>query len=182
MEKARSRGGIFVVWIQWFQDSVARWKRQDERLYLVDDEPHSTTPQPESASSPPSDPNAISTDTDPEELVGENEGDGEAEAGEINEDELSKELLAAVGATEETSKSQGDTSGAPSEVTDLTPEDLDLGDVDWQNVNDEVDAAMMESDSDDDDRRSVVSASGRSSNADEEESDLAMEDAENLPR
>lgn len=95
---------------------------------------------------------------------------------------MSKELLAAVGATEETSKSQGDTSGAPSEVTDLTPEDLDLGDVDWQNVNDEVDAAMMESDSDDDDRRSVVSASGRSSNADEEESDLAMEDAEILPR
>jgi len=113
--------------------------------------------------------------------VGEIEGDGEAEAGEINEDELSKELLAAVGATEEISKSQGDTSGAPSEVTDLTPEDLDLGDVDWQNVNDEVDAAMMESDSDDDDRGSVASASGRSSNADEEESDLAMEDAENLP-
>lgn len=148
------------MWLQWFQDSVARWKRQDERLYLVDDEPRSTTPQPESTSSPPSDPNAISTDTEPEELV----GDVEAEAGEIDEDELS-----------ELSKSQGDASGVPIGVTDLTPEGIDLGDVDWQNVNDEVEAAMMESDSEEDDRRSVASGSGRSSVADEEESDVAMD-------
>ena len=112
--------------------------------------------------------------------MGEAEGEGEAEAGEINEKELSEQLLDAVGKEQETSEFPGSASGEPAEVTNLTPEDLDLGDVDWQDVNDEVDAAMMESDSEEDDRRS--SASGRSSNVGEDESDFAMEEVENVSR
>ncbi|KAL5535724.1 FCP1 [Sanghuangporus sanghuang] len=154
VEKANSQPGIFVVWLQWFTDSVAQWKRQDERRYLLD-AVKDTSPQNEVASSsPPSDPNAVSSDTDPEGLV----GDGD--------DDLSEDLLEEI----QNSESLAAPTGGAAGVTGLDTEaSLNLNEVDWQEVNDEVDAAMMESDSedvdDDSDRRSV-----RSSNDIEDES------------
>jgi len=141
VEKARLQGKVFIVWLSWFTDSVAQWKKQDERLYLLDDN-RATSPSAPTASSPPSDPNAISTDTDPEELVGEGEGevdgDGDADDGTdtVDPDGVDLELPEAEPA-----------------VNVIPPaEPLDLGGVDWQDVNDEVDAAMMESDSEDDEK------------------------------
>ena len=75
VEKAKSQPGIFVVWLQWFTDSVAQWKRQDERRYLLDVNDESSPQNDIASSSPPSDPNAISTDTDPEGLVGDGDDD-----------------------------------------------------------------------------------------------------------
>ncbi|KAH8119974.1 hypothetical protein DFH11DRAFT_1500359 [Phellopilus nigrolimitatus] len=173
VEKARTMNGIFIVWLQWFSDSVARWKRQDERRYLLDDT-HVVSPHVDVASSSPlSDPNAISTDTDPEALV----GDGEDE-------EPPEDLLVVM----PDSESLATSIGGSVEVNDLDAEAvLDLGDVDWQVMDDEVDAAMMESDSefgDDDDVRSVGSASMRSSNASDDESvvDEAIGDVPSLPQ
>lgn len=36
VDAARRRGGIFIVWVAWFIDSLAQWERQDETRYLVD--------------------------------------------------------------------------------------------------------------------------------------------------
>src|SRR5260221_321312 len=36
---ARRRGGIKIVWLAWFIDSVALWQRQDEIPYLLDPSP-----------------------------------------------------------------------------------------------------------------------------------------------
>ncbi|EJD03740.1 uncharacterized protein FOMMEDRAFT_105888 [Fomitiporia mediterranea MF3/22] len=163
VEKARSQPNIFVVWLQWFTDSVAQWRRQDERRYLLDATQDDSTQQDVASSSPPSDPNAISTDTDPEGLV----GDGDEE--DLLED-LLDEAVEAVPNSESLVAPTGESAG----VTDLDTEGpLNLNEVDWQNANDEVDAAMMESDSemgddDDDDVRSTGSI--RSSNVSEDES------------
>ena len=102
------------------------------------------------AASSPSDPNAISTDSDAEEL----DGDGDDE-------ETPETLLDANAASE----SPGELIGTPAEMIDLDENvELDFGSVDWQDVNDEVEAAMMESDSEDEDENS-----GRNSNVSEDD-------------
>ncbi|KAL5495046.1 FCP1 [Sanghuangporus weigelae] len=151
VEKAKSQPGIFIVWLQWFTDSIAQWKRQDERRYLLDVVQDASPQNEVASSSPPSDPNAVSSDTDPEGLVEDGDDDDSLE-----EIQYSESLAAPTG-------------GAAG-VTGLDTEaSLNLNEVDWQEANDEVDAAMMESDSedvdDDSDRRSV-----RSSNDIEDES------------
>ncbi|KZT08553.1 uncharacterized protein LAESUDRAFT_735745 [Laetiporus sulphureus 93-53] len=98
VDAARRQGGIKIVWLSWFTDSVALWQRQDETPYLL--EPG--TPPQASAASPPSDAHQISSDAEP----GADEW-GETPAG-----------------------------------------GLELDEVDWQEVNDEVEAAMNESDED----------------------------------
>lgn len=101
----------------------------DEKLYLLD-ENRAGSPTAPTASSPPSDPNLISTDTDPEDLV--------------DDDEPGFELALDV------------TEGAVA-----TPDvPLALDDVDWQDVNDEVELAMMESDSEDEENGSEAGGSG----------------------
>ena len=151
MEKALAHGGILVVWLQWFTDSVAKWQRQDESRYLLGDE-RTESPARDLVSSPPSDPNAISTDTDPEALVGDGDDDDSAE-------NLMDPLT--------NNKSEmGAQENADDNLDFDNDAELELDDVDWDNVNDEVEAAMMESD-DDDDSRSVGSAASDGSFAEE---------------
>ena len=57
MDSARKRGGIKIVWLSWFTDSIALWHRQDETLYLLND-PTFAVPHP--TTSPTMDPNQIS--------------------------------------------------------------------------------------------------------------------------
>ncbi|KDR85564.1 hypothetical protein GALMADRAFT_234505 [Galerina marginata CBS 339.88] len=47
VDMARKRGGIKIVWLAWFTDSIALWRRQDEKPYLLDDPP---MPAPAAAS------------------------------------------------------------------------------------------------------------------------------------
>ena len=139
---------VQVVWIQWFSDCIAQWRRQDESRYLLDEEP---VPPDAVASSPPSDPNAVSSDTDPEALVGDGDDDDMEDVLEPNEGQPPS-----INGSKPASVQEGRGSAAPDG-------ELDLNEVDWQDVNDEVDAAMMESDSEDEDggrgstRSSVVS-------------------------
>jgi RNA polymerase II subunit A-like phosphatase len=37
IDQARKRGNIKIVWLAWFTDSIARWERQDETSYLMDE-------------------------------------------------------------------------------------------------------------------------------------------------
>lgn len=128
VDAARRQGGIKIVWVSWFTDSIAQWKRQDETPYLID---------PESAAavgpaSPPSDPHQISSDPEPDA------DDWDYERG------------------------AGPQQRAPPE----------LEGVDWDEINDEVEAAMNESDEEDgeegDDGVSVRSGA-RSGNVTEDE-------------
>ncbi|KAH9947104.1 hypothetical protein B0H21DRAFT_740322 [Amylocystis lapponica] len=105
VDAARRQGGIKVVWLAWFTDSIALWQRQDETPYLLEPETQTQT----RAASPPSDPHQISSDPEPDA------DDWDEERG---------------------------TPGGRS---------LALDEVDWDEVNDEVEAAMNESDDDGDD-------------------------------
>ncbi|GBE77556.1 RNA polymerase II subunit A C-terminal domain phosphatase [Sparassis crispa] len=125
VDSARRQGGIKIVWLSWFTDSVALWQRQDETRYLIDPEP----PVPARLASPPSDPHQISSDPEPDA------------------DDWDEERTTADG------------------------ERLALDEVDWAEVNDEVDAAMNESDDDDGDGDGdgEQSEKGQSANVSEDE-------------
>lgn len=109
---ARKRGGIKIVWLAWFTDSIALWRRQDETPYLLED-PTRKAP----SLSPNLDPHPISSDPEPD-------------------------------------ADDWDVEPTPSGNTAL-----ELADIDWNDINDEVDAAMNESDDEDlKSERSVRSA------------------------
>ncbi|KIJ21963.1 hypothetical protein PAXINDRAFT_105638 [Paxillus involutus ATCC 200175] len=114
VDMARKRGGIRIVWLAWFTDSIALWQRQDETPYLLEDLTRSAP-----SLSPNLDPHQISSDPEPD-------------------------------------ADDWDVEPAPSGNTDI-----ELGDINWDDINDEVEAAMNESDDDDDarsERSSVRSA------------------------
>ena len=135
---ARKIPGIKIVWVQWLHDSIALWQRQDETPYLL------APPEPPSASgsgggalaSPPSESDAQQISSDPEPDADDwdhyLEGEGSGRA------------LGPLGV-------EGAGAG----------EQLELDEVDWDDINNEVEAAMNESD-DDGDGRSARSTGGMS--------------------
>jgi RNA polymerase II subunit A-like phosphatase len=129
VDAARKRGGIKIVWLSWFTDTIALWHRQDETPYLLDD-PSITTLQPSSSGSAI---DSHQTSSDPEPDTDDWD--------------------------EETTKIEKAAAGPQ----------FDLGEIDWNDVNDEVDAAMNESDDDDDDDSKSEKSGMRSGNASEEE-------------
>ncbi len=140
MDAARRQGGIKIVWLAWFTDSIALWQRQDETVYLIDPAESAVAVGP---ASPPSDPHQISSDPEPDA------------------DDWDYERTATVG---------GDDGEAEGE------KGLALEEVDWDAINDEVEAAMNESDDDDDegegyldDGKSEKSGGTRSGNVSEED-------------
>lgn len=118
---ARKRGGIKIVWLAWFTDSIALWRHQDETAYLLDEPPLAGP-----SSSPSAESHQISSDPEPD-------------ADDWDQD--------------------------PMETKDTTS--LELGAIDWNDINDEVDAFLNESD-DDDDARSEASGM-RSGNVSEDD-------------
>ncbi|KAL4069798.1 hypothetical protein V8B97DRAFT_634789 [Scleroderma yunnanense] len=101
VDAARKRGGVKIVWLSWFTDSVALWQRQEETPYLLDD------PTPSAASlSPNLDPHQISSDPEPDA------------------DDWDVEPIAEKQA-------------------------LELAEINWNDINEEVEAAMNESDDED---------------------------------
>ena len=159
VDRARKIPGIHVVWFAWFVDSIAQWRRLDEQRYLLDGSSSgrvsasssgdgevpgvgtdtAVSPSaPIQASDPPSDPTAISSDTDSEEFVDEEEG--EASGSKHDDGQIPASQLDPSG------EDEGD-SARFEDFDETVFEQFDLGDVDWQITNDEVDAAMMESDS-----------------------------------
>ncbi|KAI9570383.1 hypothetical protein HD554DRAFT_2321490 [Boletus coccyginus] len=113
VDMARKRGGIKIVWLAWFTDSIALWRRQDETPYFLED-PTRHAP----SLSPNIDPHPISSDPEPD-------------------------------------ADDWDVEPSPSGNTAF-----ELADIDWNDINDEVEAAMNESDDEEDlkSERSVRSA------------------------
>lgn len=101
---ARKRGGIKIVWLSWFTDSIALWQRQDEKPYFLDD-----PPMPGPSTSPTAESQLVSSDND------------------LDSDDWDQE---------------------PPEPKEAAQ--LDFGAVNWDEINDEVEAFMNESDDDDD--------------------------------
>lgn len=125
VDAARRMGGIKVVWVSWFTDSIALWQRQNETPYLLDPDP----PPQASAASPPSDSHQISSDPEPD-----------ADDWDVER-------------------------AAPGK------EGLELDEVDWDEINDEVEAAMNESDDDGASERSGM----RSENVSDDENEWTDE-------
>ncbi|PFH49674.1 hypothetical protein AMATHDRAFT_147139 [Amanita thiersii Skay4041] len=104
VEHARKQGGIKIVWLAWFTDSVALWRRQEENPYLLDELPASASSVTAPTSSPAtSSSQLVSSEPDPD--------------------------------TDELDLDPGEPPGR-----------LELGEIDWGDINDEVEAAMNESD------------------------------------
>ncbi|KAF8203863.1 hypothetical protein BJ912DRAFT_941247, partial [Pholiota molesta] len=102
VDMARKRGGIKIVWLAWFTDSIALWRRQDEKPYLLDDLPMSGP-----SSSPIAESQLISSDID------------------LDSDDWDQD---------------------PPEPKDAG--ELDFAAVNWDEINDEVEAFMNETDDD----------------------------------
>lgn len=103
VDTARKRGGIKIVWLAWFTDSIALWRRQDEKPYLLDD-----PPMPGPSASPAADSQLVSSDVD------------------VDSDDWDQD--------------------PPEHKATAT---LDFGAVNWDEINDEVEAFMNESDEED---------------------------------
>ncbi|THG99880.1 hypothetical protein EW026_g2562 [Hermanssonia centrifuga] len=135
VDAARRQGGIKIVWLAWFTDSIALWQRQDETPYLIDPEPVVVV----GPASPPSDTHQISSDPEPD-------------ADDWDDDRA------------------------------VPGKSLALDEVDWDEVNDEVDAAMNESDEDDDDMKSTFQGSNASEDDWTDESNSILSSASSTPR
>ena len=163
VDLARRQGGIKIVWVDWFTASVARWERQDETNYLMDPPP---PPPPlmmlegeggeeeegdsESvAVGTPASPHQISSDPEPDADDWDDDGragpdkDGEGEGkGEGNVD--------GEGVDREKGEKDGEGIGFDEHI--------------WDDMNDEVEAAMNESDDDE-----SVRTGGKSGNVSEDD-------------
>lgn len=132
VDTARRRGNIKVVWLAWFTDSLALWKRQDETPYLLDDPPVAG----------PSSPHILSSS----DLDIDDDEDWDLESAPT-----SGGVALGVG---------------PSTA-------FHANEINWGDINDEVEAAMMESDDEEEgeDARSTKSdrSGARSGNVSEEE-------------
>ncbi|KAG5642167.1 hypothetical protein DXG03_003528 [Asterophora parasitica] len=104
VDMARKRGGIKIVWLAWFMDSIALWRHQDETSYLLD-EPAAAGP----SSSPTMQDHQISSDPEPDA------------------DDWDEEVP------------EGKEAGS-----------LELDAINWNAINDEVDAFLNETDDEDD--------------------------------
>ncbi|KAH9897828.1 hypothetical protein C8Q73DRAFT_788059 [Cubamyces lactineus] len=150
VDAARRRGGIKIVWLAWFTDSVALWRRQDETPYLLDPEP-----RPDAAgagegddarlASPPSDPHQISSDPEPD-------ADDWDELGASGSGGSGPRTLATLGSEGAAAGAGAGAGGAGGEgeggvgAGEADESGLALDEVDWDEINDEVEAAMNESD------------------------------------
>ncbi|KAI0756315.1 hypothetical protein C8Q80DRAFT_1127923 [Daedaleopsis nitida] len=121
----RKYPSVKIVWVRWLNDSLALWARQDEGPYLL--EPAGGAGGGAALASPPSDSHQISSDPEPDA----DDWDELVEGGRA---------LGALGV--EGPRGEGEGEGGD--------EKLELDEVDWDDINNEVDAAMNESDDDGD--------------------------------
>lgn len=127
MDAARRRGGITIVWLSWFTDSIALWKRQDERPYMLDEPPAITIGPNSSPTNESSQIGSSDLDLDTDEW----------------EDEEVEHEAGPTGATGEPSGDTGSGTKTPAKSEQLTNE------VAWEDIDAEVEAAMNESDTED---------------------------------
>ncbi|KAG6874388.1 hypothetical protein C0995_015124 [Termitomyces sp. Mi166 len=124
VDMARKRGGIKIVWLAWFTDSIATWQRQDETPYLLE-EPHAPG---QNSSSPMTDSQQISSDPEPdtddwdEEITPDVKDPGALELSAINWEDINNEVDAFLNETDDEDDMRSDGSGMRS---DFASEDED---------------------------------------------------------
>lgn len=161
VELAQREQGVFIVWFSWFTDSVAQCRRQDERPYQLE-QPSGANVQHPPGAYPPSDPSSDSFDMDSEETEDEERVSDPTQIQPSPPQQ--SEQQSQVQTQQQRSGGEGGSDGVEVTVQMVTDPDadvefedqgemLDLAGVDWQDVNDEVDAAMMESDSEESNAR-----------------------------
>jgi RNA polymerase II subunit A-like phosphatase len=131
---------------EWLNDSVALWQRQDEEPYLFYDSSTAAIP-----TSPLVSEQQISSDPEPD-----------ADDWDVDPAELKAKVALEESATGSSGGGGGGGVGA-----------LDLNEIDWNDINDEVDAAMMESDDESVDERSERSTGMKSEDEFADEGSLA---------
>lgn len=118
VDTARKRGGIKIVWLAWFTDSVALWRHQDETPYLLD-EP--VVGGPSTITDIVTDPAVSSLDPDPGgEAADEGRWDeppASFELDEINWNDINDEVEAAMNESEDGDEDDGDGDDAKSDVS-----------------------------------------------------------------
>lgn len=121
VDTARRQGKTRIVWLAWFTDSVALWRRMDETPYLLDAEENGTK---------------LGAGSNADEVKADVDGDQVSSDHDPDPDDWDDGGL-----------DRGD--------------DVAVDEIDWDDINDEVDAAMNESDDggEDDDALSDHSAS-----------------------
>ena len=159
VDAARRQRGIRIVWVGWFLDSINQWRRQDEAPYLIDPESAAAA---EAASPAEQDPNQISSDPEPDADDWDTERVPSATKRKSAEPEGKMSQPGGKG-----SDTDSTTVGPEIATLELDGQGLDMDGVDWDEINDEVEAAMNESDDEDGDGGSV--RSGRSANVSEDE-------------
>ncbi|KAH9913331.1 uncharacterized protein BXZ73DRAFT_92977 [Epithele typhae] len=148
VDAARRYPHIKVVWFQWLNDCISLWRRLDEGPYLL------TPPPPRTSNgsggeggggsgalaSPPSDPHQISSDPEPDA----------DDWDDVVVDRSRRGALGVEGGSAPPTPSGSGTSFHPDEIS-------------WEDINDEVDAAMNESEDDgEDDEDGTPSRKGAS--------------------
>ena len=130
VDQARKRGNIAIVSQHWLTESIAQWRRLEERPYLLEE----PTPAPSRPTMPHAGPasHPISSSEPPGPSVSVVE-DHSAEMDDEEEDWEEEEI-----STYDAHK------GGPGA--------LELSAIDWNDINDEVDAAMNESSDDEDEQ------------------------------
>ncbi|KAI0800691.1 hypothetical protein C8Q74DRAFT_1238166 [Fomes fomentarius] len=147
---------IKIVWARWLNDSLALWERQDEGPYLLEPELSGGASGSGAAlASPPSDSQQISSDPDPDA----DDWDGHLDTGRRGR------ALGALGVE------------GPGRAED--EEGLELDEVDWDAINNEVEAAMNESDDDGDDGDEEGEGDGASVKSGMSEDDASWTDESN---
>ncbi|PPQ64298.1 hypothetical protein CVT26_002181 [Gymnopilus dilepis] len=150
VDMARKRGGIKIVWLAWFTDSIALWRRQDEKPYLLDDPPA----QPSSMINVQTSSSPI---TESAQLIDSSDLDIDSD----DWDQEPPDMTTTMGSTKEVGM-------------------LELEAINWDDINDEVEAAMNESD--DEDYGSERGGAVMGGTASEDEGSDATGSANNTPR
>ncbi|KAK7686709.1 hypothetical protein QCA50_010309 [Cerrena zonata] len=166
VDSARRQGGVKIVWLSWFTDSIALWHKQDETNYLMDPPPP-PPPIPDdndsAAVGTPTSPHQISSDPEPDA----DDWDDDGRAGPDKESEALSggvSVSTGAGAGGKVDGGEGGSGGGGGGGRGTDEEGLDLDEMIWGDMNDEVDEAMNESDDDE-----SVRTGGRSENASEDD-------------
>jgi RNA polymerase II subunit A-like phosphatase len=145
------------VWLAWFTDSIARWERQAETPYLMDEPRSSSATAPDTASSPaPPDAQQISSDPEPDA------DDWDVEPGSRKGD--SSTVASGVAAAAVAARGDGGTTIDEDELDDLKrieeqSRNLELS-LSWEDVDEELREFLASGDEDEDDEEDEEDGDG----------------------
>lgn len=128
MDAAIRAGNIHIVWLKWFSESIVNWKRQPEAEYVIES-PRARDSRPASGER--------SRNSETPTSKGEQVSNAAAPTGKnthSNASELKKDLPPVI--------------PLESPPTEQEPEILELEDIDWAEIDKEIEEAMSSEDED----------------------------------